>query len=51
MRLAKPLLNQPTNSRHWMEALDDLTGIHARFASLLRKLGDLDQRYIMPKKP
>jgi tetratricopeptide (TPR) repeat protein len=26
---------------HWFEALDDAAGIHARFASLLRKLGDL----------
>jgi tetratricopeptide (TPR) repeat protein len=32
---------QPVQDKPWMEALDDLTGIHARFASLLRKLGDL----------
>jgi tetratricopeptide (TPR) repeat protein len=28
-------------THHWFEALDDTAGIHARFASLLRKLGDL----------
>jgi tetratricopeptide (TPR) repeat protein len=39
-----------TQSGHWMEALDNLAGIHARFARLLRKLGDLGPALLHAEK-